>query len=317
MCWRSLLIFLAVVFLAAPAAVAQVDPCAYRSITVSAPSSGSSAAQLTPADFSASMNQRGLTIVSVVPNSAPVRVIIALDASGSMTSPVHSWGENLDVAEEFLKRLPASSLAGLVVFADQPEIVVRLTLDRDAIHQQLEGIRARHKIAATALWDNLASTAAMFGPAQPGDVIYLLSDGDDDASRSTLYTVQGDLWSRGIRLFMISLDPEKKGNPPKMKYRQALVEQLVRDSGGSSLRVPEKPTKKSSDEEREAVTNLLGSALLSRQFKAISEFDILRVELPQPMHESMRWDLTVPQRGPADPPILFPRALPACPAAPN
>jgi von Willebrand factor type A domain len=317
MCWRSPIIFLAVVFLAAPAAVAQVDPCAYRSITVSVQSSGSSATQLTPADFSASMNQRRLTIVSVVPNSAPVRVIIALDASGSMTSPVHSWGENLDVAEEFLKRLPASSLAGLVVFADRPEIVVRLTLDRDAIHKQLEGIRARHKIASTALWDNLASTVAMFGPAQPGDVIYLLSDGDDDASRSNLYTVQSDLGSRGIRLFMISLGTEKKGNPPKMKERQALVEQLVRDSGGSSLRVPEKPTKKSSDEEREAVTDLMGSALLSRQFKAISEFDILRVELPQPMHESMRWDLTGPQRGPADPPILFPRALPACPAAPN
>lgn len=317
MFWRPILIVAAILGVAPPAAFAQADPCSYRSIPVSREAGGASAVPLTPGDLSASIDKKPVTIVSVVPNSGPVRVIMALDASGSMTSPVHSWGENLDVAEEFLKRLPASSLAGLVVFADRPEIVLRLTLDRDAIHQQLEGIRARHKIASTALWDNLATTAAMFGPAQPGDVIYLLSDGDDDASRSNLYTVQSDLWSRGIPLFMISLGAEKKGNPPKMKERQALVEQLVRDSGGSSLGVPEKPTKKSSDEEREAVTDLMGSALLSRQFKAISEFDILRVELPQPMHESMRWDLTVPQRGPADPPILFPRVLPACPAAPN
>ena len=318
MFWRPTFILAAILGVAAPAVFAQADPCSYRSIPVSREGGCSSAVPLTPGDFSASIDKKPVTIVSVVPNSAPVRVVIALDASSSMELQVHSWDENLNAAEELLKQLPAGSPVGLVVFADKPQTVLPLSSSRDVVRAQLEQFRPRHeRMHATALWDALTTAATLFGAPQPGDTIYLISDGDDDASRGNLYATQTDLWTRGIRLFMLSLGPEMKGESSKMKGREARVLQMIRDSGGSVLRVPEKPKKKSSAQELEAISNIAGSALLAQQFKAISEFDVLRAELPEPVRGAVRWDLTLTQQGGTDPQILFPRAIPACAAAQN
>ncbi len=66
--------------------IAQSDPCARRTVPVSVSSSeGNPLTGLTTDKFQATFRHHPITVLSVTPNDTPVRVFMALDASGSMT----------------------------------------------------------------------------------------------------------------------------------------------------------------------------------------------------------------------------------------
>jgi von Willebrand factor type A domain len=209
---------------------AQTDRCARRTVPVSVSGSDRVLAELTAETFQATIRHLPIKILSVTPNQGPVRVFLLLDASGSMATNARTWQAYIDVAEKVLDELPASIPVGLMVFSDRVEATGLLGTNRAVIRQEFERLRSRHRVVPTALWDTLRAAALQFDPPQPGDTIYAITDGDDDASRTSQNTIEEILVGRGVRLFMFSI--ESKDGMTRKQWEKS-TNRLIKATGGT------------------------------------------------------------------------------------
>ncbi|MGC2732503.1 MAG: vWA domain-containing protein [Candidatus Acidiferrales bacterium] len=236
--FRPILATIVLCLLSAHGASAQDDACRRRVIAVGASNTDNNMVTgMSPANFQGTMDHRPVEILSVTPNSTPARVIIVLDGSGSMTKEPKIWQAYLSVAQALVDQLPPSTPMGFMLFTSQVELKGQLPTKHAAILDQLEQLRSRHKGAPTALYDTIQAAALQFNPPIPGDSIYALSDGDDDASRTTLATVENLLVERGIRLFTFSISVAEI-HPSKMRWDKKPSRDLVEFTGGYSVIIP-------------------------------------------------------------------------------
>lgn len=113
---------------------------------------------------------------------APVerRVVLAIDSSGSMVGPRIAAAKQ--AAAAYLAQVPKDVSVGLVTFSTTARVLVAPTTDRAHIGQSVAGLKATGN---TALFDAVGLSVQLLG--KTGDrSILLLSDGQDDGSRSTL-----------------------------------------------------------------------------------------------------------------------------------
>jgi von Willebrand factor type A domain len=170
---RMALIF-AAVLIAAGQLLAQSESCVRRSIPVNVMTDrGQMVTGLTEKNFSASMHHQPVKILSVAPDEAPRRVVIVLDASGSMIGELPFWQLYLEVARDLVATMPLDTSAGLVVFSPNVLNTIPLTNSRSNLQQELtslqSGISALPKAPRnTALWDALAAAASEFDSPRKG-----------------------------------------------------------------------------------------------------------------------------------------------------
>lgn len=116
-------------------------------------------------------------------NNLPLRLLLMIDASGSMTK---GFASERDAAGTFLRRVvrPGIDDSAVVVFSTRTE----MELSGDASSPEtLRRIGMLHSAGLTALFDAIRKAAELL-PAQDGDrtptrrVLVLLSDGDDTYS---------------------------------------------------------------------------------------------------------------------------------------
>lgn len=116
----------------------------------------------------------------------PLRVCVVFDASNSITNQMKYQQE---VAIGFLKHLlrPGADQACLVKFTDEMHLVQDFTDDISKLESSLKKVTAA---GMTAIWDALRFTGdTMLAEENSGPVrrvIILITDGDDNASRSTM-----------------------------------------------------------------------------------------------------------------------------------
>ncbi len=291
---------------------AQEDACRRRVIAVGVSNiENNIVTGMTPANFQATMNHHPIEILSVTPNSKPARVIIVLDGSGSMTHEPKIWQAYISVAQDVLDQLPLSTPMGFMLFTDHVELKGQLPTKHAAIRDQLEQLRSRNKKATTALYDTIQAAALQFNPPIPGDSIYLLSDGDDDASRATLATAEDLLIERGVRLFTFSISV-KEPHPSRMRWDKGQSRDFVEATGGYSVLIPE--GRAESLPARIGVTTAPDEDLvqLRKQIKLISNFERVELELPADLRKTENLELKstgIP--GPALS-LTYPGKLPAC-----
>jgi tight adherence protein B len=110
-----------------------------------------------------------------------LEVIVVFDRSGSMA------GEPITAARaavaNFVDRLPAGVLVGLVSFASQATLDVAPTLDREAVRRGIDAIRADGR---TALYDGVFLGSDQFSGTKARRLMVVLSDGGDNASIASL-----------------------------------------------------------------------------------------------------------------------------------
>jgi len=157
---------------------------------------------------------------------APVSIVLALDASGSMR---RSAGEVVEAAREFVASLrPEDSLAPLL-FADEAVFTHDLTTDRDTALKAIEGYQA---VGGTALYDAIADSLARLKRVEGRRAIVVLTDGRDEnnpgtgpGSARTLNEVMKLLKETNASVFAIGLGT---------KVDRDTLSQLAQLSGGEA-----------------------------------------------------------------------------------
>ena len=155
---------------------------------------------------------------------APVSVVLALDASGSMTRATDGVKA---AALSFVEALRPEDALGVLLFADTSVFAHDLTTEREESIAAIDGYIAR---GGTALYDGLTDALTRLKRTEGRKVVVLLSDGRDEnnpgtgpGSVRTPNDVFAALGETDAVIYPIGLGP---------RVDRALLERLAAESGG-------------------------------------------------------------------------------------
>lgn len=129
--------------------------------------------------------------------AADVEVILSIDASESMEPALDAAKS---AANDFVDAMPDGVRIGVESFADEVEVVILPTADRDAVGAAIDSIETD---GDTALYDAVVAARQHFTPETGNKVLVLLSDGMDEGSVATLDDAVAA--TDGVRVEAISL----------------------------------------------------------------------------------------------------------------
>jgi hypothetical protein len=212
---------------------AQQNECRHRIVPVHiATRDGAAPPRFSTAQFQAAFADKTIGVTAISDEQKPQHLVLLLDASGSVRGGTTAgWQATVEVASQLLASLPPLEV-GLALFAEEVEPVVVPTSARDRVMEEVERLRSGPPEAQdrrrqrTALWDSLLGTAKRFGPLQPGDVLYVITDGVDNFSQARPGAVTQALFDGGIRLFAFAI--ANRG----FAYGSGELERMVEDTGG-------------------------------------------------------------------------------------
>jgi von Willebrand factor type A domain len=306
---------LSISLFAVQSAFGQSPPnCQHRTVIVSMiDARGIVPTDLTVDNFKVTYKGRATNPESVVHTKGRRRVLVLLDVSGSMrdtmTGTFDKWQIARGAAWELVAALPPGSKASLMTFSSKPEIVAAMSSDRTSIHDWLNGGVARSPEwlkGHTALYSAVESAVAQLQPTEPGDAIYLITDGGDNASTVREPKVENELRSSGVRLFALMLPP---GGPFITEEERLGPEDLLRMSKGSGGFLEIAGT--IYDDHMKSQIRLRAQQLSSQ----IADFYSITVQLPENPDKSQHLDLNVvDDRGHKrkDFVLAYPRKLSPC-----
>ncbi len=187
-------------------------------------------------NFKARFNKHDLQLAYLTFADGPRRIVVLLDTSGSMSGAEtggDEWEVARDEAREFITTAPAKTRLSLVTFADKVEERSNLSEDR---HRALEwfdsrGASLKSIKGHTSLYEAILAGLKELDPPQPGDAIFAVTDGGENASKARFEQVANLLRASGVRLYTFLL-PATFSN----EGFGSLLE-LVRESGGFAVQV--------------------------------------------------------------------------------
>jgi VWFA-related protein len=155
---------------------------------------------------------------------APVSIVLALDASGSM---MKAADQVRAAAQSFVEALRRDDPLGVLLFSDKSVFAHDLTTDRQDSMAAISGYSAR---GGTALYDGLTDALMRLKGTDGRKVVVLLSDGRDEnnpgtgpGSTHTQHDVLAALKEADAVIYSIGLGP---------RVDRVLLERLASESGG-------------------------------------------------------------------------------------
>jgi Mg-chelatase subunit ChlD len=278
---------------------------------------------LTSDNFSVSHRGRAAPLLSATYSKRPRRVVVLLDVSGSMSSHepgrIQKWEVARAAAWEFFAALPLGSKAGLTTFSEKAEIQTTLSSDLRPIQIWLNGETARHPesfYGRTALYAAVQSAVSQLQPTEPGDAIYVITDGGENASRMSESKLEGTLGLSGVRLFVLIVPRGAFVGEEERIGLAELLEISKRSGGfvevlGPSINAPLSDRLAFYDDHmKERITHH------SQQFSLeIEAFYLLTLQFPENPEKNQHLDINVVDaRGSSrkDLSVAYPRKLSAC-----
>lgn len=296
---------------------AQADPCLRRIVPVGVVTwDGTPVTDLKAENFKASIHGSPMKILSVMPESKIHRVMFALDASTSVAgSPF--WQTYITVADALITSLPPSTKIGLVVFGNHVKQVAPLTEEREPVQAELKSLadrsRASLKVGSkTALWDSIRDASEFLDSPMEGDVIYVLTDGVDNASKSRAGDIAKLLVPRGIRVFSFQIRQSRNSFSPEDFAGNEGLHELVRATGGSYLAFSENEIDMTS-----AILSKPGKPTklgdyLAAQHRLLPIHYEIEIETPDELRESSSWKLEVAGPNELNLRMIYPHRLAGC-----
>ena len=268
--------------------------CSVQTLVVNVrDSSGAFVDNLPPAAFRADTKVGSVTISSAKSVFPASRMVIVIDASGSMSSGSRFWAGIKTAAEQLLKSTSDATKVGFIAFGSSTINALNIGHSKSEIFaaiEQLAGmsqnVASSHGQGLTALWDALLQAHRMFANPQPGDSVVVISDGGDNHSKFQDKDVERAYLKDGIRLFAVVIQSGFL-TQEEINGAESLVS-IARATGGGTaadsakFRFDVKPS---------------DSAYLKRLVEEISDeqsrFYILELAIAERLEKPARWHLDI------------------------
>jgi VWA domain containing CoxE-like protein len=290
---RRYLLFILAFTLAPTGDAAQDAACLRRTLPLSVQDSrGLPIRGLTPSDLAAKIRDADIKIVSITPDERPHRIVILLDASGSMKM---SWLDTLVLASALAELQVPNVQMALLIFGTKIQEKVDFTAGQRAVAERLRQIRSGAKNATksiegrTALYDALLAGVQLLGSsASSADVLYFISDGADNASQTRVGELSRELTSRGVRLFAADVftpiayrnrTPEEINGPRQL-------DDLIKQTGGDMiLPFPNGPPAKPD-------WHTVGQVMNVFYLRMVQNY-LVELELSSSLNKRRKWELNL------------------------
>lgn len=155
---------------------------------------------LQSADIRGKINGKPVQIVGVTKPTSAERVVIVLDASGSMSG---KWPRVIEFAAEIVRESPSSTDFALVLFADNELRRVRFGKTGPEMVDEIMSFKDVQPYGHTGLRDGIWEAVSLFQSNREGDTIVVVSDGEDNQSKVSPRQLREAMWSRGIRAMFV------------------------------------------------------------------------------------------------------------------
>jgi len=323
--------------LCSAAACGQDAPCLRRTVIVNVVTeAGFPVRDLVLNDFSAKLGSKPVGLLTLTPQTAFPRIVLVLDASGSMAAPSVKWERVRQMALDLVRKAPEASPIALIVFGSQVVVRVDFTQGRTAVLEQLLTIQPGNNILKkgrlTALWDALLEAVQILQPAMPGDVIYAITDGVDNHSRTRPTEIERRLIASGVRLFINvpfisvpAISPFQAGPVPLLADRVRTPEELnaaheisklTEATGGAVFYVPPSILLQKPSPDEKYLAQL--SAAVAPLYEQMKNYYQLEIDLPVEVDKARPWKLELvktPDKKRKGLHLAYPRKLLPCGAA--
>jgi hypothetical protein len=294
--------------LAGVAGAAAGESCLQRTVLVSVLNAeGNAVADLTVADFQAEFRGQPVKIHSAEFARRPARIVVLLDASGSVLRRAGKWRFFRQSAENIGTTLPGDYALGLVVFSEKTLFQVRPEEGRDAYLAALRELPADQKgfpppPRRTAIRDAIVEGIKLLEPVQPGVSLYLITDGGENQSRASRRQIEEQLLRSGVRLFMLVLNFEQFEPvvaEPELMYPTTIQEVAV-VSGGVKAYFPSRDSRSilwfGASEKTYQLTvqeiRLMETILRMLYISMVASYR-LELEFPRAVDKPRKWKLEV------------------------
>jgi von Willebrand factor type A domain len=319
------LIFLFVAALTAGQPVsAQGDTCLRRTIPVNVLTErGELVTGLTPLNFKGSLSHKPVKFVSMAADQSPQNAVIAIDGSGSMTYGRSEWLYSLAVAKDFVSGMPANTEIGFALFSTRVQKLIPPTTDRVKLNEELVLLEAEKQPVPknegqTALWSSLSTLVSDLIPLQRDDVLYVISDGQDNSSQSQFRKLQRVLSEKQVRFFAFSAETRDMSGGPHpglialgLDPLQALQD-LASATGGYAVHVSRDPVARLPSRLDNLGKPTAEGLLVLSQFRQAYSFNRAEVEFPEPVTKPREWNVETRGFAAHNLTVLYPRILAGC-----
>ena len=279
---------------------AEQDACQQRTVIVSlGTKDGTPIPELARTNLEGTCRKKPVDITSAIFNQDPPRVILLLDIRGSMDNSTSNFDRNLsqNVAENLISSLPPDSEIGLGFFYKEFTPVALPSTNRTILKLQMEALRSHPASfrGKTALWTGILKAVKMFNHPHSGDAIYVITDGGDNASDTTMKHVVQTLRELDIRLFAFVFR-RLAGASPEEQLGLGSVLEAVEETGGTIISLQDdirgdfSGVHGSADIYKSGRLTEFGSRLGS-QYRQISNFYRVQINLPERVDKSQDWRL--------------------------
>lgn len=293
----------------------QNSECAERTFIASVFDHGILPAGLTTENFQINYGGKNLTPKFVSYSEGPRRVMLLLDMSGSMKSAqgnATKWRVAREAASDLLRALMPGSKAALITFSTTVQTQAPLSANPSPIDDWLnsgKAMKADVVKGRTALYDAIESALNQMRPFEPGDAIYIVTDGGENASATRRSKLQEAVRESGVRLFTLMLPTDRYASPIEFADRENLTA-LSNESGGF-VRWLDTGIGVLAFDERLRQELRVQAAQLSLQ---ISGFYALAVNFSENPPKNKRWEVTLLESGKhkKDAWVGYPHEVPPC-----
>ncbi len=233
---------------------------------------------LTAENFRGEFRGQPVRILSATEDSSPRRIYLLVDTSRGMFGV---WRFVWGAAEDLVLKLTPEHQIAVVRFDLDAKQLSGFSNDQASLLQALRTSQKDEAVGGTALYDTVLRAGRSFSSPAFGDAVYVITDGQDTASRYTLKEAQTDLASNGVRVFAFWVKPQPvQYGFPAVDRTERLVRDLTQATGGSYLATGRYTEQEVADRVRSL-------------YVAITNMYRLEVEFPQRVDKPRDWTLEV------------------------
>lgn len=176
-------------------------------------------------------------ILSFSLDVAPRRVVLLIDNSGSMAGRyTGEWQLVPELSAYALDTIPSDATVSVGTIGAVPNIG-EFGNPAQAGARILALTRKSMK-GNTPLLDSIHEALLKLDPPQFGDVVYLVTDGGDNASKVAGRQIQKELAARGVRIFVLLVANDPLPLSEEQEVGLTLMQELVEQTGGHLMLIP-------------------------------------------------------------------------------